>query len=184
MPLFFNRGLATAGLGRMLGLLMLAAGLGACSPGLNWRLVRPEAASLSLLLPCKPDRAQKTVPLGRAPATLSMVGCEAEGATFALAVVDIGDATQAGEVLAQWQALALQNMRATSHSQAPVRIGGAAGEPAPVRIQALGQQPDGRSVQGQAVYFARGTQVFQAVIYAPRIEPETADTFFGSLKFE
>ena len=48
----------------------------------------------------------------------------------------------------------------------------------------LAAQADGRSVQGQALYFVRGSQLFQAVIYAPRITPEAADTFFGSLQFE
>ncbi len=164
--------------------LFLVLLLAACSPGLNWRQVRPETASLSLLLPCKPDRAQKVVPLGGRSTTLAMMGCEAEGATFALAVADIGDPAQAGQVLAQWQALTLSNMRAGAPVQQPAKVRGAADEPPPVRVVAQGQQADGRSVEGQALYFARGSQLFQAVIYAPRIPPEAADTFFGSLQFE
>ena len=66
----------------MAGLLALAA----CSPAFNWREVRPENTRLSLLLPCKPDKAQKVVPLGGKPTVLSMLGCEAEGMTFAVAV--------------------------------------------------------------------------------------------------
>ncbi len=31
--------------------------LGACNPSLNWREVRPDNTALSLLLPCKPDKA-------------------------------------------------------------------------------------------------------------------------------
>ena len=169
---------------RVAALAAVCAGLLACSPGLNWRLVRAEAAPLTLLLPCKPDRASKPVPLGGKSTTLSMVGCEAEGATFALAMADIGDAAQAGAVLAQWQALSLHNMRASTPVLAPAKITGASADPAPVRVQAQGQQADGRTVQSQGVYFARGSRVFQAVIYAPRIEADVADTFFGSIQFE
>lgn len=156
--------------------------LAACSPSLNWRKVQPDGVALDLLLPCKPDRAQKTVPLGGRPTPLSMVGCEAEGATFALAVADIGDAAQAAEVLAQWQQLALANMRAAAPARQPAQVRGADAQPAPVRVMAQGQQADGRAVQSQAIYFARGSQLFQAVIYAPRISAEMADTFFESLQ--
>lgn len=162
----------------------LLASLAACSPSLNWRKVQPETASLSLLLPCKPDRAQREVPLGGRPTVLSMLGCEAEGATFALSVADIGDASQAAAVLAQWQSLTLAHMRAGAPSVSAVKVSGAAVAPPPVRVVAQGQQADGSSVQGQAVYFARGSQLFQAVIYAPRISAEAADTFFASLAFE
>lgn len=158
--------------------------LQACSPSLNWRKVRPETASLSLLLPCKPDRAQRDVPLGGRPTPLSMLGCEAEGATFALAVADIGDASEAAAVLSQWQSLTLAHMQAGTSSLSAIKVQGAAVSPPPVRVVAQGRQADGSPVQGQAVYFVRGSQLFQAVIYAPRISAEAADTFFGSLAFE
>ena len=54
------------------GITALALLLSACSPALNWRLVRTEAASLTFLLPCKPDRASKVVPLGGQASTLSL----------------------------------------------------------------------------------------------------------------
>ena len=61
----------------------LAAGLAlaGCSPAFNWREVRPENTRLQVLLPCKPDKAQKVVPLGGQATTLSMLGCDAGGAT-------------------------------------------------------------------------------------------------------
>lgn len=173
--------LATA---RRQALALLLPGLVACSPGFNWRQVSAPAGGVSLLLPCKPDRAEKTVPLGGRPTPLSMVGCEAEGATFALAVADIGEPGQAPAVLAQWQALTLANMRATAPAQSPAKVQGASPVPAPVRVTAGGRQADGREVQGQALYFARGSQLYQAVIYAPRIDAEAADTFFSGLRLE
>jgi hypothetical protein len=166
------------------GFTALALLLSACSPALNWRLVRTEAASLTFLLPCKPDRASKVVPLGGQASTLSMVGCEADGAMFALAVADTAVPAQAAELLTQWQSLTLTHMRAGAHTQSPFLVVGASSPPSPVRVQAQGQQADGRAVQSQAVYFARGSQLFQAVIYAPKVSAEMADTFFGGIKLE
>ncbi|MDO8373390.1 MAG: hypothetical protein Q7T39_15795, partial [Polaromonas sp.] len=81
------------------GLLLL---LTACNPVFNWREVRPDNTALSLLLPCKPDKAQRSVPLGGRPTELAMLGCDAGDATFAVAVATLDDAAQAAAVLAGW----------------------------------------------------------------------------------
>jgi hypothetical protein len=170
---------------RMLrGLAFAVAGLPllACSPALNWRQVQFDPGGLRLLLPCKPDRAQKTVPLGGQPTALSMVGCEADGAMFALSVAEVGDAGRAAEVLAQWQALTLSHLRADAPTQSAIKVAGASPVPAPVRVVSRGQHADGRRIEGQAVYFARGARLYQAVVYAPRMPPEAADTFFSSFQ--
>ena len=49
-------------------------------------------------------------------------------------------------------------------------------------MAATGRRADGAAVQGQALYFSQGTQVFQAVVYADRLAPDTADTFFAGLR--
>jgi hypothetical protein len=155
--------------------------LTACSPALNWREVRPEGTRLALLLPCKPDKAEKTVPLGGPATPLSMLGCDAGDATFAVAVAQLGDAAQAAPVLAQWQSLTLANMKAGPAQVSLLKVPGA---PSAVLVKAQGQRADGTPVSGQAAYFAQGAQVFQVVLYSARISPEVADTFFSSLKFE
>lgn len=179
---------------------LLALALTACSPAFNWREVRPDNTRLSLLLPCKPDRAQKTVPLGGQPTVLAMLGCDAGGATFAVAVADLGDAAKAGPVLAQWQSLTLANMKAGPRAAdpgpggtqvVPLKLPGASAEPAPLLVSAQGQRADGTAVTGRAAYFAQGSQVFQVVMYAGATQRdaapqavEVAETFFASLKFE
>lgn len=167
------------------GLAALLA-MAACSPALNWREVRPEGTRLNLLLPCKPDKAQKVVPLGGRPTPLAMLGCDADGATFAVAIADVGDASQAASVLALWQDLALANMKAVpaSRQPLPLKVPGASPGVPVTRLQAQGQRADGTAVSGQAAYFAQGSQLFQVVMYAPRIAPEVAETFFSSLKLE
>ena len=173
-PIFFAAALAAC--------LALAA----CSPAFNWREVRPENTRLQLLLPCKPDKAEKVVPLGGQATTLSMLGCDAGGATFAVAVADVGDAAQAATVLAMWQELTLANMKAAPDTRQliPQKIIGASPAVPVVRVQAQGQRAGGAAVSGQAAYFAQGSQVFQAVLYAPKIAPDVAETFFSSLKLE
>ena len=166
------------------GAVVAACLLAACSPTFNWREVRPDETRLALLLPCKPDKAEKIVPLGGRPTPLRLLGCDAGGATFALAVADLGEAARATDVLAQWQALTLANMKAGAPQATPLRLKGAALSPAPVLVKAQGRRADGTAVNGQAVYFAQGTQVFQAVVYFEKLSPDVAETFFGSLSLE
>ncbi|GAB3477085.1 hypothetical protein [Polaromonas eurypsychrophila] len=175
-------------------LALLAAAflaLAACNPTFNWREVRPDNTALSLLLPCKPDKAEKSVPLGGQPVPLRMLGCDAGDATFAVAVADIGDASKAEAVLAQWQALTLANMKAgpvglgagTTQVSSFRPAGMASGAPA-LLVKSSGKRADGRAVTGQAAYFSRGSQLFQVVLYADVMSAEVAETFFSSLKFE
>lgn len=172
-----------------------AAALGACSPAFNWREVRPDNTALTALLPCKPDKGSKTVPLGGQPTKLSMVGCETSGVMFAVASADIGDAQKAADVLAQWSQATLVNMKAAplegaaaraagSTTTTPLKVTGATLSPAPVLITAQGVRADNSAVSSQTAYFAQGSQVFQAVIYADKISPEVAEAFFSGLKLQ
>jgi len=88
-----------------------ALAVAACSPTFNWRDVRTESAALKATLPCKPDKAARTVPMAGRQVELKVLGCEAGGATFAVLTGDIVDPLRAGEVLAQWRAATLANMR-------------------------------------------------------------------------
>ena len=174
-------------------LLVIATSLTACNPTFNWRDVRSEGTALSLLMPCKPDKAEKKVPLGDSPVALRLLGCDAGDATFAVAVADVGDVSRVAAVLAQWQSGTLANMKAPPVGKLSdgiatevvlLKLTGAALQPPAVLIKARGQRADGTAVNGQAAYFVQGTQVFQAVMYAAEIKPEVAETFFSSLKFE
>ena len=176
-PIHFPLAAAFAGLAVSL--------LVACSPTFNWREVRLDESRLGLLLPCKPDKAEKVVLLGGRPTTLRLLGCDTGGATFAVAVADLGDAARAADVLAQWQTLTLVNMKASAPQVRPLNLKGAVlPSPAPVLVKAEGRRADGTAVSGQAAYFAQGTQVFQAVVYADKLAPDVAETYFASLAFE
>jgi hypothetical protein len=53
-----------------------------------------------------------------------------------------------------------------------------------VMVKATGQRANGQAVSSQAAYFAQGSQVFQAVMYADKIASDVAETFFSGMKFE
>ena len=167
--------------------LFCVAGLGlgvGCSPAFNWRDVRPDDTALSVLLPCKPDKAQQTVPMGGQPTTLTLLGCDAGGAAFAVAVADLGQAAGVPAVLAQWQAVTLSAIKATSPTTTAATVPGALAAPTPVLVRALGRRPDGSAVHSHALYFAQGTQVFQVVMLASTVNPDAADMFFSSVRLK
>ena len=162
--------------------LVALAGATACSPTFNWRDVRPDDTRLSLLMPCKPDKAQKAVPLGGQPTELMLLSCDAGGVTFAVAVADVKNASKVTATLAEWQSAALANIKAAPTPGAAFKLTGAA--IGAVIVKATGQRANGQAVSSQAVYFAQGSQVFQAVMYADKISPDVTETFFSNLKFE
>jgi hypothetical protein len=169
--------------------LLGLAGLVACNPTYNWREVRADNSALVALLPCKPDRGTRTVPLAGRPTELQMVGCESGGATFALARADLADAAQVGSTLAQWRVITLANARAGVTGKAtPFVPPGALALPESVLVAAPGQQPDGSAVELRAAWFAQatgtGVQVFQALIVARQVPADVAETFFSSLKLQ
>lgn len=182
----------------------LAAGvlpwaLAACSPPLDWRTVRMEGSGLEALLPCKPDRAARPVELGGRTVELSMAGCMADGATFAVShmVLDgSAGAAEAGVVLSQWRAATLGRMGVPATDAAaagsPFTLPGALPLPQSVRVQVQGVSPDhAAAVVAHAVWFARAEaaaagaaprlRLYHAVLYAPTPRAAAADAFFGGL---
>jgi hypothetical protein len=164
--------------------LLCAGALAACSPTFNWRQVRAEPSSLQAMMPCKPDAAQRPVPMAGHQVELKVLGCDAGSASFALLFTDIGDAGRSGEALAQWKQATLSSLHAAGVKEVPFVPPGGAALRESVQVIAAGKLTDGRSVESHAAYFAKGSQVFQAVIYAPRLQPEWAETFFAGLSVQ
>ncbi len=165
---------------RLAGLLSSAL-LAACNPTFNWREVPVEGASLVALLPCKPDRAGRPVTLAGQSGDMQVMGCEAGGATFAVSRMRLPDPAQASAVLDQWRLLTLRNMQAASPREAAFVPKGALALAASVQVVAVGRRADGLPVMAHAAWFARGADVYHAVVYADRLSPEVAETFFSGL---
>lgn len=165
-------------------ILLAAAGTAGCSPALNWREVRATPSALKAVMPCKPDKAMRQVPMAGRQVDLEALGCDAGGATYAVLFADIGDASRAGEALGQWKAATLANLRSAAAQENAFYPPGAIRLRQSLQVVASGQRSDGSAVQSQAAYFAQGRHVFQAVIYSDQIRPEAAEPFFSGLRFE
>jgi hypothetical protein len=166
------------------GILACTLAFAACTPTFNWREVRAEGGGLKAMMPCKPDRSERPVPMAGHEVSLQVLGCNTGGATFALLSADMGDAARAGEVLGQWKTATLSNLRSAAVREAVFRPTGAAPLAQSLQVVASGERSDGSKVESHAAYFARGSHVFQAVIYADQLKPEVAETFFSGLVLE
>jgi hypothetical protein len=162
----------------------------ACSPGLNWRDVRPTKLPLLALFPCKPDDAERRLPLGDKTVLMRMLSCEAEGATFTLAYADTkpDPDPRLGETLALWQAATLRQAKATAPTELAFSLKGALALPQSVKIIAQGRKPDGSALSVHAVWFAVGSTVVQAAIYSSSPDAAAtqrmADAYFSGLQLQ
>jgi hypothetical protein len=164
----------------------------ACSPTYNWRDIRVENTDLVGMLPCKPDAGSRVVSLGGRDVEMHMSGCDAGGATYAIARADLKEAAAVPAVLAQWRAATLANMAAGPVTESAMRVNAVSRLPPTTMVSAEGKRPDGRAVKLQGIWFAKGAQVFHAVVY---IDPkgdsfgkaqgaDLTEPFFSGLKFQ
>lgn len=153
-------------------------GLAACSPSLNWRTV--PVAQLAALLPCKPDYAERQVDLAGTPRALSMWGCEAGGAMFAVSHLRIDAPATPIQVMAAWQLAALRNLPGSRPQELAFKAPAVAGQAAMpgVLVIANGHQAGGQKIQAQMAWFSRGNDVYHLAVYAPELTPAMTETFF------
>jgi hypothetical protein len=174
----------------MMASLSLGLLLSACSPSQNWRDVRFEGSSFQAQLPCKPDRATRSVPLGATPVELQVAGCESGSAMVAVMTTLLPAGADANALLVSWQEVTLDNARvarplAIGQSQMWQRAGllplAASG-----RVHADGLQANGQSVQMDAVWgaIAEGNRVrlVHGVVYDRGQTLDLANTLFEGLK--
>jgi hypothetical protein len=162
--------------------LLLAAG---CTPTFNWREIVVGPDGLRATFPCKPDRAeQRTAFAPGREVVLHATGCEAGGAAFVVVYGDLGSAGELADALTQWKKASLASTKAKVEREQPYLPAGALGLKQSVLVRARGQHPDGKPVQGQAAYFARGTRAYQAAVYAGTLKAEMTEPFFAGLRFE
>ncbi len=176
----------------VLRVLSLVLGLAACSPVFNWREV-PVGGELTALLPCKPDRATRELPLGDGGRggvvqvmTLDMAGCRAGGATFAVAHAQAGSAEQAETWLTAWQAATRAQWQGSQIAESVGVMPRAATAPMPVRLDIRGEGPDGRATQAHIVWFARvgrsgSVALYQAMVLGKPSATDATRTFFDGL---
>jgi hypothetical protein len=158
--------------------------LAACSPSLNWREVPVEATGLKATFPCKPDKVEHKSQFspGR-DIVLHAMACEAGGASYVLLRGDVGSQAEVAAALVQFKRASASTIHATVVSEKPWQPPGALGL-ADSSMMVTSAPRDGGELQAQSAYFARGTNVYQAAVYAPRLKPEMTEPFFTGLRFE
>ena len=164
---------------------LCVSGLAACSPALEWRNLPLPDLGLEVSLPCKPDRVERSVELAGQSVKMVMQGCEAAGATFAVACATLSDPASAGAALAHWRAAVLAGAQAQGAKDSPFQPAGALGLPQAVRTRATGSLPGGGTMHMEAAWFARvqraEVHACHAMVYGSELAQTTADVFFQAL---
>ncbi len=163
-------------------------GLSACQPSLNWRTVQMPGTLLSFELPCKPDKTTKVVNMAGLELELSVMGCEAGDAVWAVMSAKLPVNADRTDILKGWRQATLQNMRASQVEDTSWAPGRVAALPGALRSKAGGTTAKGETVRAHAVWFAHlegdAVRVVHAVVYQNqgRNMDASADPFFESLK--
>jgi hypothetical protein len=144
-------------------------GLSACQPSLNWRTVQMPGTTLRFELPCKPDQTTKPVTMAGQNLELSVMGCEAGDAVWAVMSAKLSADADRTELLKGWREATLQNMRANKIEDATWTPGRMTALPGALRLKAKGTTAKGEPVLAQAVWLAHlegdSVRVVHAVVY-------------------
>ena len=154
--------------------LAIVLGTVGCSPALNWRAVRIEA--LSALLPCKPDQAQRKVPLAGQALPLQVAGCETAGALYALSHVRVADSTQVEATRNAWHQATVATLQASAAPGVPAASG---------TVERLeGKKPDGSRVRAQLLWLTKGQDIYQVAVYGPTLDKDMTELLFSELRLQ
>ena len=163
-------------------LAALLAGLApACSPALDWRDARVEGG-LTALFPCKPTALARDAALHGQRVRMTLWSCTAGGAGYSVTHADVRTPDAVAPALAEMRSALAANVGAAAASGVPLRVPGMTPGPQALRLRLRGRLPDGATVEEHAVFFARGTHVYQAVVLGAHPGGDAVETFFGALK--
>jgi hypothetical protein len=158
--------------------LALASLLPACTPTLNWREVVLDR--ISVLLPCKPDRAQRSVSWGDKEVALQMAGCEAGSTLYAVSHIRVSDEKAQVEAIEQWQSMALNKLKAEQPKK--LVLNAPKGANGYVHLSATGQSSSGAPLVAQLIWFSVGIDVYHVAVYAPTLSADTTEPLISSIK--
>lgn len=154
--------------------------LAACSPELNWRDVT--VGTLTTMLPCKPDTAQREVHLAGLRAPLTMAGCKAGGALFAVSSLPLDDSKRAENYVAAWRAQTLERM----HYQ-KVEPWGIAPAPNGLSVmQALrvaGLDAQGSPLHARLLWLQSKQALFHIAVYGPHLDDTSLEMLTSQLRW-
>lgn len=160
--------------------------LSACSPTLNWRDV--EVGSVTQVqFPCRPELAERPLVLAGAPSRAQMKACEAGGLSWSATVFEVSDPARLTASLRELRTSLSTRLQGSEASARPVSIAGMTPNDEARRVVITGRSDGGEVSRAEAVFVARGLQVFQFVVMArhdaPRQWSDSADEFLRSVRW-
>jgi hypothetical protein len=158
----------------------------ACTPSLNWREVRFDTNGLVVLLPCKPDKAQRQMVLQfedqAVTTSLAMQGCEAADLQFTWGQLAIPPQMNEKQVMAAWRTASLSAVGAQPQDASVLN------EPlgaVHAGVTALRSQVQTPQHKAQWLWFADGAYVYQLAVYGTPLDKtldEVAHVYFSGVK--
>jgi hypothetical protein len=164
-------------------LLAVAAALGACSPGLDWREVRPEGAGVLALFPCKPTVSQRA-PTQSNPAHMGLAQCSAAGASFSLAWSAVAEPSQVAPALRQMRESLAGKLAAKPGVSRPIQVPGMTPnlEAQTQSLMSAADRPGTVLPLAQVAVFSKGLQVYQLVMMGGKPGDEAWENFSASVR--
>lgn len=168
-----------------IGLCVALWALSACSPTENWREIGLQNHPLRAMLPCKPDHAQRPVPLGGHNVVLHVAGCNAGDALVAVMAAQLPHGANVDLALQGWRQSTLAMLpQVSTHHSAWQRTGWLQ-LPASVVVQGKGTNAQGHAAHISALWGAVASgghvHVVHAVVHSPRDSQMLAQTLFEGL---
>lgn len=147
----------------------LLAPLAACSPALDWRDARL-GGPVEALLPCRPDRLERQLPLAGGTAQALMLVCEAQGATWSVARYELGAPERVGAALAELREHLATNLGGQEKRAAmPGLPTGFAPVSEAGRSHVSGHRPGGQAVEVEALALGEASRAYQFVVILPGV---------------
>jgi len=139
------------------------------------------------LLPCKPERASRDLPLGTEAVPVEMAGCKTGGATFAIAHAKAANDEQAEAWVRAWHAATRTQLANVPFVESSAVLARAASVPAPSRLDT--REPAAANDAGAAhvLWFAQrrpdgSASIYQATVSGSPSSTEAVATFFEGFR--
>jgi hypothetical protein len=137
-----------------------------CSPALDWRDARL-GGQVRLLLPCKADRFERSLPLAGSDSQATMLVCDAQDITWSVTRYELGDPARLGPALKELRYRLAHNLGGEEGKQPGALPLGAAPLEEAGRSRMRGRRPNGDEVQAEALFFGEATRAYQLVALLP-----------------
>lgn len=157
------------------GLLAFLLLLGACSPALDWREVRPEGSGAELMFPCKPEQARR--PVSAQEPAMGLAACRAAELSFSLSWSEMPRPDMMGPALRTLGDGLRQRLQAPEVAWQEAQVRGMTPRPE------SGQQAlSGPRQKARQALFSRGLKVYQLVMMGPRDDEAAWQNFLASVR--